>query len=63
MIPADLPMIEDFSDPGFDPFIADELLCGTVEDPYPVLHEMMSRKAVHEVEYRTIFSKYSSRGR
>lgn len=50
--------LEDFEDAGFDPHITDEMLCGTVVDPYPTLHAMMEQGAVHEVEYRTLFSPY-----
>jgi len=38
--------IEDLNDPTFDPYVADDEMYGSEEDPYAALHEMRSRGAV-----------------
>jgi cytochrome P450 len=48
--------ISDLDDPGFNPFVADELLWGDVEDPYPILADYRRRGPVHNIEYRKIFT-------
>jgi cytochrome P450 len=44
--------LEDFDDPGFDPFIADEAMFGECLDPYARLAELRHRGPVHALNYR-----------
>lgn len=44
--------LEDFDDPAFDPFIADEAMFGGCMDPYPKLAELRNRGPVHALNYR-----------
>lgn len=46
--------IQDFDDPTFDPFLADELCFGDTVDPFRTLHELRRRGPVHEGEYRLL---------
>ena len=47
--------IEEFSDPGYDPFLADEVNFGSVADPYPAIHAMRAQGGVLEGDYRSRF--------
>jgi cytochrome P450 len=51
--------ISDLDDSEFNPFVADELLWGDIEDPYPVLADYRRRGSVHNIEYRRIFTNQS----
>ncbi len=44
--------LEDFDDPQFDPFIADEAMFGSSPDPYPKLAELRRQGPVHALNYR-----------
>ena len=44
--------LQDFDDPGFDPFIADDLMFGDSDDPYPKLAELRRKGPVHALDYR-----------
>ena len=44
--------LQDFDDPGFDPFIADDLMFGASDDPYPKLAELRRQGPVHALDYR-----------
>jgi cytochrome P450 len=44
--------LEDFDDPAFDPFIADEAMFGSSLDPYPRLAELRRKGPVHALNYR-----------
>ncbi|EDZ97958.1 cytochrome P450 [Burkholderia sp. H160] len=48
------PGIQDFEDPTFNPFLADELCFGDTLDPFQKVHELRSKGAVIEGEYRTL---------
>lgn len=44
--------IQELDDPDYDPFLADEVNFGDVEDPYPMIHKWRAEGAVHEGTYR-----------
>ena len=44
--------LEDFDDPTFDPFVADEAMFGGCLDPYPKLAELRRKGSVHPLNYR-----------
>jgi cytochrome P450 len=44
--------LEDFDDPGFDPFIADEAMFGECPDPYARLADLRRKGPVHALNYR-----------
>jgi len=44
--------LEDFDDPTFDPFVADEAMFGGCLDPYPKLAELRRKGPVHPLNYR-----------
>ena len=46
--------IEDFDDPDFDPFQADEVVFGDMEDPYTRLTELRQRGPVHPGNFYTL---------
>ena len=46
--------IRDFDPPAYDPFDADEINFGDMQDPYPVLHELRARGPVHEGSWRAL---------
>jgi cytochrome P450 len=48
----DVTRLEDFDDPAFDPFIADEAMFGDCADPYPKLAELRKQGPVHALNYR-----------
>jgi cytochrome P450 len=47
-----VPKLQDFDDPAFDPFIADEAMFGDHHDPYSRLGELRRRGPIHQVDYR-----------
>lgn len=51
----EIPRIQDFEDPSYDPFLADEEIFGDHENPYPALAELRRRGSVHEGDYREFF--------
>jgi cytochrome P450 len=44
--------LQDFDDPGFNPFIEDEAMFGENPDPYPKLAELRRQGPVHRGDYR-----------
>jgi cytochrome P450 len=48
-----LPKLKDLDNPNFDPFVADELVFGSNDDPYPRLAELRASGEVVCGEYRT----------
>lgn len=46
--------IEDFDDPNFDPFQADEVVFGDMADPFSTLTELRRRGPVHEGNFYTL---------
>jgi cytochrome P450 len=44
--------LEDFDDPNYDPFLADEAMFGSTIDPYPKLAALRSKAPVHALNYR-----------
>lgn len=44
--------IQDFDDPGYDPFVSDDAAFGTCKDPYPQLARWREQAAVHNFDYR-----------
>jgi cytochrome P450 len=50
--------IVDFDDRDFNPFFADEMAFGDVEDLYGRLAEMRRQGSVHAADYRSLFSPY-----
>jgi cytochrome P450 len=44
--------LEDFDDPAFDPFIADEAMFGECPDPYARLADLRRKGPVHALNYR-----------
>lgn len=51
-----MPKLRDLADSDFDPFEVERLSQGTIDDPYPRIHELLSRGPVHEGPYRALFS-------
>ena len=49
--------LEDFEDPGYDPFLADEAMFGDCLDPYAKLADLRRQGPVHAVNYRTFFGE------
>src|SRR5260370_665479 len=49
--------LEDFDDPAFDPFIADEAMFGHCPDPYGRLAELRRRGPVHALNYRVFMGE------
>ena len=49
--------LEDFDDPAFDPFIADEAMFGHCPDPYGPLAELRRRGPVHALNYRVFMGE------
>ncbi len=49
--------LEDFDDPKYDPFLADEAMFGTCLDPYTKLAELRAKGAVHALNYRTFMGE------
>jgi cytochrome P450 len=47
-----LPPLQDFDDPQYSPFIADDLAFGDVDDPYPRLRQLAVQGPVIEGEFR-----------
>lgn len=47
--------IEEFGDPSYDPFLADEVNFGAVADPYPLIHIMRKEGPVLAGDYRSRF--------
>jgi cytochrome P450 len=54
--PSQLPRIEDFDEPGYDPHTDDRLTWGDEVDPYPRLAELQRRTPVVEGDYRSLFA-------
>ncbi|MFV0645917.1 MAG: cytochrome P450 [Sphingomonadaceae bacterium] len=48
--------IEDFDPPAYDPFQADEINFGAIDDPYPVIHALRSKAPVHKGYYNEHFN-------
>lgn len=46
------PVLEDFDDPSFDPFMSDEEIFGTLADPWTPLAELRRKGPVHAMPYR-----------
>jgi cytochrome P450 len=44
--------IQDFDDPGYDPFVSDEAAFGDHPDPYPQLAAWLGQGSVHHMDYR-----------
>ena len=51
-----IPPLQDLDDRSFDPFFADEMVIGDFDDPYPLIHNLMGKGSVHEVNYPTLFA-------
>jgi len=49
--------LEDFDDPAFDPFVADEAMFGHCPDPYGPLAELRRRGPVHALNYRVFMGE------
>ena len=49
-----LPRLQDFDDPAYDPFLADEAMFGDTADPYAKLAELRRQAPVHEGDYRVL---------
>lgn len=49
-----LPKIQEFDDPEYDPFLADEVNFGDHPDPYPAIAALRAQGAVHEGGYREL---------
>jgi cytochrome P450 len=49
--------LEDFDDPAFDPFIADEAMFGHCPDPYGPLADLRRRGPVHALNYRVFMGE------
>ena len=49
--------LEDFDDPDYNPFIADEAMFGDCADPYQKLAELRHKGPVHALEYRTFMGE------
>lgn len=49
--------LEDFEDPRYDPFLADEAMFGDCLDPYAKLADLRRQGPVHAVNYRTFFGE------
>ena len=57
------PRIQEFDDPNYDPFSADDINFGDIADPYPKMHELRAKGAVHEGSYRELMGlPYASTG-
>ena len=50
--------LEDFTDPDFDPFVADEAMFGSCSDPYVKLAQLRREGPVHALNYRTWMGEY-----
>lgn len=50
-----IPKIQDFDDPAYNPFIADEAMFGNIDNPYPRLAEARRRASVQEGSFRAMF--------
>jgi cytochrome P450 len=48
----DFPVLEDFDDPDFDPFVSDEAVYGSVADTWTPLAELRRKGPVHELAHR-----------
>jgi cytochrome P450 len=48
------PVIQDFDDPSFDPFMSDEAIFGSMVDPWTPLAELRRKGPVHEIPYRPV---------
>lgn len=46
------PVLEDFDDPSFDPFVSDEAIYGSIIDPWTPLAELRRKGPVHEIAHR-----------
>lgn len=51
----EIPRIKDLTHTDFNPFVADDIAWGGVDDPYPILARMRREKTVHKIDYREIF--------
>ena len=51
-----IPPLQDLDDRSFNPFFADEMVIGDFDDPYPLIHNLMGKGSVHEVNYPTLFA-------
>src|SRR5689334_14429533 len=51
---ASIPRLQDFDDPTYDPFLADEDMFGDTADPYAKLAELRGQAPVHEGDYRVL---------
>jgi cytochrome P450 len=52
-----IPRIVDMDDPAFDPFFAEEMVYGDIEDPYPRIATLRQAGPVHPGAYRDLFSQ------
>ncbi len=48
----DFPVLEDFEDPAFDPFVSDEAVYGAIKDTWTPLAELRRKGPVHEIAHR-----------
>jgi cytochrome P450 len=51
--------LEDFDDPNFDPFLADEAMFGDCLDPYPRLAQLRAAGPVHRLNYRVFMGEHA----
>ena len=49
-----LPQLEDFDDPTFDPLAATEDAYGDIADPWPQLRAVAAQGAVQEIDFREV---------
>ena len=48
------PILEDFDDPSFNPFMSEEIMFGTMADPWTRLAELRRQAPVQEISYRPL---------
>ena len=51
---SDIPRLQDFDDPAYDPFIEDALMFGDAADPYPRIAALRREASVHVASYRSL---------
>ncbi|MES2258360.1 MAG: cytochrome P450 [Pseudomonadota bacterium] len=50
----DIPRLQDFDDPAYNPLIEDALMFGDDVDPYPRIAQLRRQAAVHRADYRSL---------
>ena len=53
-----IPHLRDFDDPEYNPFLEEDLVFGTLPDPYPKLAELRAQGKVLPGDYRTVMGLY-----